>query len=134
METKQELSLKEALNKINELGYKYIRFNYNGAGDSGSTDRPDFYRTKEEATFERLDGCSWNQNYQELTKNFKECQDFVQPLQTKVDKVLTDIEDWWNNDGGFGHIIINTETGEYTIENNINIVDQETYNHEGKIE
>lgn len=133
MET-QELTLKEALQKINELGYKYVRFNYNGAGDSGSTDRADFYKTEEEANHERVDGCDWNKNFEELSKRFSECEQFIMPIESKVDKVLVEIEDWWNNDGGFGHIIINTETGAYTIENNIHIVDQETYNHEGTLE
>jgi hypothetical protein len=133
MET-PKLTFKEALQKINELGYKYVRFNYNGAGDSGDTDRPDFYKTKEEADCERVEGCDWNKNFYELTKRFQECENFVEPIRHKVDAVLVQIEDWWNNDGGFGHIIINTETGEYVIDNNVNYTESENYTHEGKLE
>jgi hypothetical protein len=134
METKEELSLRESLNKINEFGYTYIRVNYNGAGDSGDIDRPDFYKTKNEALVERIEDLDWKLHHEEQRKRHEQCSSYMKPIIKQIDSLLNGIEDWWNNDGGFGHIIINTENGDYAIENNINIVDQETYDHKGTIE
>ena len=133
MET-NELTLKEALQKINELGYKYIRIAYYGAGDSGDIENPDFYSTADDADHQRIEGLDWEKHYEEQTKRRTLCEGFMKPIQIKVDTILNNIEDWWNNDGGNGHVIIETNTGSYTIENNINITEQETYNHEGTIE
>jgi len=134
METNKELSLKECLAKIHELGYKYIRINYNGGGDSGDIDNPDFYHTADEADTERINGLEWKAYYDEQKKRREQCSEYMESITKKVDVLLNDVEDWWNNDGGNGHVIIETNTGSYTIENNINITEQETYNHEGTIE
>lgn len=131
---KTELTFAEALKKINELGYNYIRFAYNGAGDSGDMDRPDLYTTKKDAEQQRIEGLEWKDMYIQLQERYQLASPFLEPIKDKVDSVLNKIEDWWNNDGGFGHIIIDTKTGKYEIENNINIVEQETYNHEGTLE
>lgn len=133
MET-NELTLKEALQKINELGYKYIRISYNGGGDSGDIEKANFYATADEADNQRIEGLDWKLEYEEQAKRMDLCKDFIKPIEKKVDTILNNVEDWWNNDGGYGHIIIETNTGSYSIENNINITEQETYNHEGKIE
>ena len=133
MET-NELTLKEALQKINELGYKYIRIAYYGAGDSGDIENPDFYSTADDADHQRIEGLDWRKQFEEQTKRRTLCKEFMKPIQEKVDRILNDIEDWWNNDGGNGHILIETSTGSYSIENNINITEQETYIHEGKLD
>jgi hypothetical protein len=47
--------------------------------------------------------------------------------------LLNDIEDWWNNDGGFGHVNIDVEEGTYEIQNSIRVTDYEEYNHTGNL-
>jgi hypothetical protein len=47
--------------------------------------------------------------------------------------MLDDIEDWYNNDGGYGTVTINLNDFTYSIENNVRITDVETYNHEGEL-
>jgi hypothetical protein len=48
-------------------------------------------------------------------------------------KYLDDIENWWNDDGGFGDMSILVPSGEYHINNNVNFVSTESYGHEGNI-
>lgn len=133
MET-TELTLKEALQKINELGYKYIRIAYHGGGDSGDTESPDFYETKEYLDNQRISTFDYKKEFEEQKRRREICAPFTKPIISKVDRLLTDIEDWWNNDGGFGHIEINTETGEYHIDNNVNYTESTNYTHEGNLE
>jgi hypothetical protein len=45
--------------------------------------------------------------------------------------ILDDIEDWWNNDGGYGYLCIKVPSGEYTIFNKINVMNIEEFEHEG---
>jgi hypothetical protein len=49
------------------------------------------------------------------------------------DKILGDIEDWWNNDGGYGILSILVPSGKYKIENTIYITNTEDYVHEGSL-
>jgi hypothetical protein len=44
------------------------------------------------------------------------------------------MEDWWNNDGGYGIMVIRLKDLKYKINNNINILNVEEYNHNGEID
>ena len=132
MET-QEITLAEALKKINELGYKYIRYAYNGAGDSGDIDSPEFYGTADEADYSRIEGVAWKDNFAEQTKRKIQCSAYLEPVYEKVHKILNDIEDWWNNDGGGGSISIDIKTGDYEIDNYVNVISTEEFSHDGNL-
>ena len=47
--------------------------------------------------------------------------------------MLEGIEDWWNNEGGYGTLLVDLEEGSYEIEVNIRITDTEYYSHSGKV-
>ena len=47
---------------------------------------------------------------------------------------LNTIEDWWNNDGGYGSMLLNLETMEFKINNNVRYTDVEEYSHDGSVE
>ena len=49
------------------------------------------------------------------------------------EKILNDLEDWWNNDGGYGVMIIKIPSGEYEIANTIYITDTEEFGHDGDL-
>jgi hypothetical protein len=49
------------------------------------------------------------------------------------EKLLNDIEDWWNNDGGYGVILIKIPSGQYEIHNTIYITDTEEFEHDGDL-
>lgn len=54
-------------------------------------------------------------------------------LEDYLYDILNDVEDWWNNEGGWGTIYIHVPSGEYSINNSIRIVEVETYGHEGNL-
>ena len=49
------------------------------------------------------------------------------------EKILNDLEDWWNNDGGYGVMIIKIPSGEYEIANTIYVTDTEEFEHDGDL-
>lgn len=108
------LNLVAAMMQLQDLGVCTIQVNYSGSGDSGGIDDISFL----------------NKEGNDVSVN-SEIKDFIDELV--YNKLLNSIEDWYNNDGGFGMIIIDVPSCEYTIENNIRITDYEVYNHEGSL-
>ena len=47
--------------------------------------------------------------------------------------ILDQIEDWWNNEGGYGDLLIKVPSGEYIVNNNVRIMNVEEYNHHGNL-
>jgi len=47
--------------------------------------------------------------------------------------ILNDIEDWWNNDGGYGILAIMVPSGKYRVQNTIYITNTEDFFHEGDL-
>lgn len=118
----EENKLIGSLLKLADLGITAIRISYSGSGDDGSID--EVLATKDNADdFEDIYSLDF---FEEIdSENRTVIADWC------VEKLLNDIEDWWNNDGGYGYLYIKIPSGEYKIENNINYV--ETFNHSGKI-
>jgi hypothetical protein len=52
-------------------------------------------------------------------------------LEDHIYGILNTIEDWWNNDGGYGTILIRLKDLKYKINNNVYYTQTELYNHEG---
>ena len=48
-------------------------------------------------------------------------------------KILDGIEDWWNNDGGYGTLCILVPSGKYLIKNNIRYSEFHEYIHESDL-
>ena len=117
--------------QLADLGVTGIKIIYSGGGDSGAID--DIIYTTEEVTnledLENLDQYSENVlNLKDLsTSLYSDIEDFAHS------KLLDSIEDWWNNEGGYGTILIAIPSGNYTINNNIYFTNTETYNHDGNL-
>ena len=118
----EESKLIGSLLKLADLGITAIRISYSGGGDDGSID--EVLATRDNADdFEDIYSLDF---FEEIdSENRTMIADWC------VDKLLNEIEDWWNDNGGYGHLYIKIPSGEYMIENNINHI--ETYNHSGKI-
>ena len=54
-------------------------------------------------------------------------EDFAQ------DQILNGIEDWWNDEGGYGDLSICVPSGKYYVNNHIRITETENYTHEGSL-
>ena len=117
--------------QLADLGVTGIKIIYSGGGDSGAID--DIIYTTEEVTFledlDDLDPYSENVlNLRDLSTSFySNIEDFA------TSKLLDEIEDWWNNEGGHGTVLIAIPSGNYTINNNIYFTETETYNHNGNL-
>jgi hypothetical protein len=124
--TEQELT--QTLIQLADLGVTGIRINYEGGGDSGCIEGI-MYTDKEGTSLEEVQNLAWD------SKNLKELNNelAINIENFATDKILDDIEDWWNNEGGSGILSILVPSGEYYVENNIRVIDYEEFIHEGNL-
>ena len=125
-----EMEMKGLLLKLADLGVTGVKVAYEGGGDSGAiewigyTNRP----------------CETPNDVDD------EVEAWVSPALAELDqgaysliedfahtKILDDIEDWWNNEGGYGELSICIPSGEYMISNNVRVVHSENYLHDGNL-
>jgi len=117
--------------QLADLGVTGIKIIYSGGGDSGAIDEI-IYTTEKVTNFEDLDDLDqYSENVLNLrdlsTSLYSDIEDFA------TSKLLDNIEDWWNNEGGYGTVLIAIPSGNYKINNNIYFTETETYNHNGNL-
>ena len=131
-----EINMMATLVKLADLGVTGIKVQYEGSGDSGAIENVVYTTEKmdedEEAAFDDInDIYVWNQDVshlQELDSGLSsDIANFVE------EQLLNDIEDWWNNEGGYGSVCILIPSGKYKIYNDIRITQIESYYHEGSL-
>jgi hypothetical protein len=124
--TEQELT--QTLIQLGDLGVTGIRIDYEGSGDSGCIDTI-LYTEEKDVSIEDVQNLPWDSNdLRKLNNGFaNSIENFAH------EKILDDIEDWWNNEGGSGTLAILVPSGEYYIQNNIRIINYEEYFHEGNL-
>jgi len=124
--TEQELT--QTLIQLADLGVTGIRINYEGGGDSGCIEDI-MYTDKESVSLDEVQNLPWG------SKNLKELNNelAINIENFATDKILDDIEDWWNDEGGSGILSILVPSGEYYVENNIRVIDYEEFIHEGNL-
>jgi hypothetical protein len=125
-----EEQLMEVLIQLADQGVTGIKVHYDGSGDSGAIEGI-VYTDEENANFSDIDSVNaWDQDMNLETLNssaYANIQNFAQ------ETILDNIEDWWNNGGGYGELLIKVPSGEYIINNNIRIMNVEEYNHHGNL-
>lgn len=126
-----ENELTGLLLKMADLGITGIKIKYDGAGDSGAiewigyTTQP--CETPEDVD-DRIDNWLGESDLSTFDSDlYYEIEHFAES------KLLDDIEDWWNNEGGFGDLCISIPSGKYIINNHIRITETEDYFHDGNI-
>jgi hypothetical protein len=126
-----EVEITSLLLKLADFGIKGIKVKYDGGGDSGAIEWIGFTHKSCE-TPEDVDNNieDWESNFN-LTNLDSDL--YYEVEQFAESKLLDDIEDWWNNEGGWGDLCICIPSGKYQITNNIRVTDHETFNHEGSI-
>jgi hypothetical protein len=117
--------------KLADLGVTGIKIFYSGGGDSGDIDDV-VYTTIKEAAFNNIMNLS---NHGEDVLYLAELDDELKDklIDFANEKILNDLEDWWNNDGGYGVMIIKIPSGEYEISNTIYVTDTEEFEHDGDL-
>jgi hypothetical protein len=122
-----EINMMATLVKLADLGVTGIKVQYEGSGDSGCIENTVY-------TTEKMDINDIEVWYQDA-KHLRELDSgLASDIENFVeDKLLQDIEDWWNNDGGYGSVCILIPSGKYKIYNDIRITQVESYFHEGSL-
>ena len=117
--------------QLADLGVTGIKIIYSGGGDSGAIDDI-IYTTEEVINLEDLDDLdAYSENVLNLrdlsTSLYSDLEDFA------TSKLLDTIEDWWNNEGGHGTVLISIPSGDYNINNFIYITETEDFIHNGNL-
>ena len=117
--------------KLADLGVTGIKIFYSGSGDSGDIDDV-VYTTTKDVTFDDINYLSsYGENALYLTNLDHDLKEEISDFANE--KILNDIEDWWNNDGGYGTMLIKIPSGNYEINNIIYITDTEDFHHDGDL-
>ena len=117
--------------KLADLGVTGIKIFYSGGGDSGDIDDV-VYTTIKEAAFNNIMNLS---NHGKDVLYLADLDGYLRDdlIDFANEKILNDLEDWWNNDGGYGVMIIKIPSGEYEITNTIYVTDTEEFEHDGDL-
>jgi hypothetical protein len=117
--------------KLADLGVTGIKLFYSGGGDSGAIDDI-VYTTKEIVDIEDI---NYLENFGDEVLYLKDLDSALnQDIENFAEeKILNDIEDWWNNDGGYGVMLIAVPSGNYKIDNTIYFTESHDYRHDGNL-
>ena len=117
--------------KLADLGVTGIKIFYSGGGDDGEIDDV-LYTTTKDVTFYDINTLvDYQENTLYLTNLDHELKDEITEFANE--KILNGIEDWWNNDGGYGVMLIKIPSGQYEINNTIYVTDTEEFEHDGNL-
>lgn len=124
-----ELEMTELMLELSGMGVTGILIRYDGAGDSGQIEEIQYCTKPIDAIEDVEDNVHFDSpELCVLSSGLKSrIEDFT------YNKLLEDIEDWYNNEGGFGTVSIMVPSGQYSIDNNIRIIEHENYTHEGNL-
>ena len=117
--------------KLADLDVTEIKIFYSGGGDSGDIDDIVYTTTKEAAFNNIMNLPCHGEDVLYLQNLDDELADKIKDFANE--KILNDLEDWWNNDGGYGVMIIKIPSGKYEISNTIYVTDTEEFEHDGDL-
>ena len=124
-----ELEVTSLLIKLADIGITGIMVRYDGAGDSGQIEEIQYCTKPIDAVEDVEDNVHFDSP--ELCVLSSDLKSRIEDFTYR--KLLEDIEDWYNNEGGYGTVSIMVPSGNYWINNNIRIIDYEHYTHEGSL-
>jgi hypothetical protein len=125
-----EVELTSLLFRLADIGITGVKVKYDGGGDSGAIEWIG-YTTEKCDTPEDVGD---NINDWETESNLANISgDLYSQIEEFADGILSDIEDWWNNEGGWGELCICVPSGKYIINNNIRVTDHEEFFHDGDL-
>ena len=131
-----ETMMTSLLIQLADLGVTGIQIYYEGSGDSGCIDEVLYTTDKlpedEEEAFDKIRSLnSWEEGAKYLRNLDSGLSSDIESFSEE--KILNDVEDWWNNEGGYGTMCILVPSGKYDVDNNIRITEIETFEHVGNL-
>ena len=124
-----ELEMTELMLELSGMGVTGILIRYDGAGDSGQIEEIQYCTKPIDAVEDVEDNVHFDSP--ELCVLSSDLKSRIEDFTYR--KLLEDIEDWYNNEGGYGTVSIMVPSGQYSIDNNIRIIELENYTHEGNL-
>ena len=116
--------------RLADMGITGIKIHYDGGGDSGAIEDIS-YTTELCALPEDVDDKLSAYGEPSLISLDRKAYEMLENFANDV--LLNNLEDWWNNDGGFGDLCICIPSGQYSIYNHIRYYDTEDYMHDGNL-
>ena len=131
-----ETMMTSLLIQLADLGVTGIKIKYEGSGDSGCIEEVlytiDKLSENEEDAFDAVKSLEpWDPAIRHLDVLHSGLSSDIQNFAEE--QILLDVEDWWNNEGGYGSMCILVPSGKYQLENNIRITEVETFEHDGSL-
>ena len=123
--TEREKEVFKQVMDLRDKGVEFIKVEYAGGSDSGAIEQYFFYNKSVEKVMWEDDNL---EHYESEHFNFV----LTTELEDHIYEILNNIEDWWNNDGGYGTILIRLKDLKYKINNNIYYTKTESYSHIGE--
>ena len=126
-----ENELTGLLLKLADLGVTGIKVDYDGAGDSGAIGSIGYTKERCETPEDVNDKIDSYHNDLDLV-------DLDYELFAKIESfaentLLSNIENWWDQEGGYGELCICVPSGKYIINNHVRIIETEDYFHDGNL-
>jgi hypothetical protein len=112
------MNWQEVVLLLKDRGIVKLEVKYDGSGDSGSIEDCLYYDAEDNEYYRSQIDITDNQH--------DDIINLVYPM-------LDDIEDWYNNDGGYGTVTINLNDFTYSIENNVRYMEVDTFEHQGEL-
>jgi hypothetical protein len=126
-----ELELTSLLFQLADHNVTGIKVKYDGGGDSGAIEWIGYTTEKCETPEDVNDRVEDWETKSALTNLGGDLYNLIEEFVEE--KLLNDIEDWWNNEGGWGDVAICVPSGKYVINNKIRITDHEEFFHDGDL-
>ena len=131
-----ETMMTSLLIQLADLGVTGIKIIYEGSGDSGCID--DVLYTVDKLSENEEDAIDVVRSLEPWDPAIRYLEHLHSGLCSDIqnfaeEKILNDVEDWWNNEGGYGSMCILVPSGKYDIMNNIRITEVETFEHVGSL-
>jgi len=101
----KQIEISNILFLLKDKGVRFLIVNYSGGGDSGAIDDIEYYSDKE-------NDCVVNIST-DLDSKVKSA------LEDEIYSHLEGVDDWYNNEGGYGEYKLDLDTLKYEIDNNV---------------
>jgi hypothetical protein len=125
MENTVKLTWDGILLKLKDYGVKYVWCYYSGSGDSGGIDEYSFFGEGADVDF-NIDNSCFTITDQSERLSLDNESSLWNLLENKFYDTLQNVEDWYNNDGGYGEVLLSVDTGHTSS--------SEQFMHTGKFE